>query len=1671
MSEVLNTGSSKNRVLLETRPEIEVIDGEWLYLGEVKVSADMVLQMQQLFDAFKNAKHAPRGDSFERMVMSRVGHGRHEAGRGSRDEIRSKEAHLGDCAVEHPMKYRLRFRKPRARNKYCPIHRIDTSMFDYMIVTEKDIIGNDHDYYWPDEAGLYSMKLCAENIGKLFQVRPSVRRGKPIPVRRGWFGAVETQYEGAWGALVEIIKPAARGESFSHGTSIAGGLVPRGSAVKEGQRLSKIWKPPKRKNWTRKKRLKGFELRRKKQLGNASEDKWFIENLVRKIVKRGKPFYEVKWKNYASCHNTIESRKNLMEDVPHLVKAFEASRKIRFGGVESLVKKIVKRGKTFYEVKWRQYDMSDNTIVSREDLWNMIGEDTQQMIKAFEASHLDGRGSSDEIRSKEAHLGDCAVEHPMTRLGMTRIVLMMDACSRLLLKIMGVWGAILWMYLVYSYFLASECHGAGRGSSDEIRSKEAHLGDCAVEHFPSRMPVKEMKTRSGRVLGRCRGCNEYYPSKKFQHLCSKCCELGKKIDLRKVVGPYEMSFMPRGWKQYLRHLEKEVLDKRFATDNGINNHRMDMRMLEMYLKSLTTDNFREADMLANLTYLVGNLDLKIFAKEAVRFFKILEDRNLLSNNVLRGYIGNLIVDKWNMYGFMNGHTLKFDGAVMCYEACPILPDCDKDVLLYLKEHVCTPEKVAAFNVLSMGRGSNFGIQMLEMSAKHGNEQMSSSSRRRTSKNALNNVFTLNKLLVGRGEVSDFFTFHICGFLDAVSLFNFLLTSFFGCDWIPDYVGKIYVGEYYEPHWAVNGFHIDGADDRVAHYEGEPVTTTDCDVEHPECKGSKYYDVIYCRQEADDRNKEEFYFRSVNGYLWSEVLGRWITTEEADKYLASLNTDKKYKKPYVMMHLHKRMREALSRVNNYTTVSNNIVEFVHGGSANVWYSSGLLVKILSIAGAFNNSEAFRNELHNVLILFKKLFNERQLSRLLNKWHYCNGYHRNAGNITYFKENREMSWNTTALHAAVDIHNLLLVKMLLQVGADVRGVDGYGNNVLHTIVMLDDPYKFDCLETEERMSHFMALFQFLLGHSSIVNAVNCYLKTPLDVLIEYKNCWATTAYKGAYFTPNKCNLQYVKMVNMMLKAGCKTSISGRIFKDEESYIKPFDTSLLVNDGAVHLVVSRRFNPDSLSQISKEREKEIESDFQDRYGSGEREASVALLRVCGESTLKNGIHLYHGGNLKSTFKNGTHWYDANGEVYEVNQNFFSVPGISKHQVVSDVSRCLNHQIDGFSKPHFYECYFQNMVHAACDEKSADLLHKYLNALKQYFYIGGKKEQQFFYYNNLPQRLQQIYGPFMNISLGRSYLNIRSYHAEYEKSDNFLLKKAVNQKVWMNVVAHTSETIEFDYWRRNIWLRVGTNRQLERERNANPHGFKKVSLLAKYAYEGFLPRLKILLEYGAEVVPPSACPCDFDVTENHEYGYTYRPIDSIGFGVGLYMGGRRRSNQHYYSYLFDAFSMTCIPSYGAIGMKRMKERLECFKLMLKTLLDQSDKNGCGNKEFYLMRLMHWGNRMVMQLLSKFGGDFKLWDAKDIGNSLLMCDDYMTRKKIILNSTLLSNWDSAKQQKLLQNRIVCRGKIDTFYEKLTAMKKSGKPLISQRSSSVSSSSSGGSNKNKGLCTYDPWID
>jgi hypothetical protein len=55
------------------------------------------------------------------------------------------------------------------------------------------------------------------------------------------------------------------------------------------------------------------------------QERYAIDKLVKQIKKAGKLFYEVKWKGYDSKDNTIESREQLIKDVPQLVEEFEES--------------------------------------------------------------------------------------------------------------------------------------------------------------------------------------------------------------------------------------------------------------------------------------------------------------------------------------------------------------------------------------------------------------------------------------------------------------------------------------------------------------------------------------------------------------------------------------------------------------------------------------------------------------------------------------------------------------------------------------------------------------------------------------------------------------------------------------------------------------------------------------------------------------------------------------------------------------------------------------------------------------------------------------------------------------------------------------------------------------------------------------------------------------------------------------------------------------------------------------------------------------------------------------------------------------------------------------------------------------------------------------------------
>ena len=52
-------------------------------------------------------------------------------------------------------------------------------------------------------------------------------------------------------------------------------------------------------------------------------ERFEISKIVKKIMKKNKIFYEVRWKGYASKHNTVEPRDHLLRDVPKLLQRFE----------------------------------------------------------------------------------------------------------------------------------------------------------------------------------------------------------------------------------------------------------------------------------------------------------------------------------------------------------------------------------------------------------------------------------------------------------------------------------------------------------------------------------------------------------------------------------------------------------------------------------------------------------------------------------------------------------------------------------------------------------------------------------------------------------------------------------------------------------------------------------------------------------------------------------------------------------------------------------------------------------------------------------------------------------------------------------------------------------------------------------------------------------------------------------------------------------------------------------------------------------------------------------------------------------------------------------------------------------------------------------------------------
>lgn len=56
---------------------------------------------------------------------------------------------------------------------------------------------------------------------------------------------------------------------------------------------------------------------------NEKEEKYIVEKLVKKVMKNKKVYFEVKWRGYNSSENTLESRDQLIKDIPLLVAKFE----------------------------------------------------------------------------------------------------------------------------------------------------------------------------------------------------------------------------------------------------------------------------------------------------------------------------------------------------------------------------------------------------------------------------------------------------------------------------------------------------------------------------------------------------------------------------------------------------------------------------------------------------------------------------------------------------------------------------------------------------------------------------------------------------------------------------------------------------------------------------------------------------------------------------------------------------------------------------------------------------------------------------------------------------------------------------------------------------------------------------------------------------------------------------------------------------------------------------------------------------------------------------------------------------------------------------------------------------------------------------------------------------
>lgn len=102
------------------------------------------------------------------------------------------------------------------------------------------------------------------------------------------------------------------------------------------------------------------------------------------------------------------------------------------------------------------------------------------------------------------------------------------------------------------------------------------------------------------------------------------------------------------------------------------------------------------------------------------------------------------------------------------------------------------------------------------------------------------------------------------------------------DDVPPFLEPEYVHEYHLPIWCKDGKHKNSKGKEVNHVAGEEVDVNDCDVDNPEHYDSKYYDDIQCRQYADPNDEDDIYYDNVDGYEWSDVHQRWISTEWSKK---------------------------------------------------------------------------------------------------------------------------------------------------------------------------------------------------------------------------------------------------------------------------------------------------------------------------------------------------------------------------------------------------------------------------------------------------------------------------------------------------------------------------------------------------------------------------------------------------------------------------------------------------------------------------------------------------------------------------------------------------------------------------------------------------------------------